>query len=448
MIRRSLAALALTLLPPAAKAHVSEQGFVLLLPTDLYILGGVATVALTVLLLTIVPAPAIARLFRPLALNLPRLPILARLTGFASLAALLLLVATGLFGPTDPMRNPLTLSVWTVFWIGIVAVQALVFDVWRWINPFIAAARLGASIGIHPPFRTRLKTGKLPALLMFLAFAGFLLADPAPTDPPRLAAIALAYVAATLAATWAFGPRWLVQGEFLTVLMRTYARVAPFGRGRLGLPGWRILKSPVPGNAFAVFMLCLLGSGSFDGLNETFWWLQILGVNPLEFPGRSAIITPTLLGLLAMNAALVLAYALTIRLGARLAGGASFTQCFRTFAPSILPIAAGYHVAHYLASFLVDIQYVQSLTSTILGGPELHVTTGFFNTLATVRVIWLTQAGAVIIGHVLAILVAHALALRLHGDHRRAMLSQLPLALFMVAYTLFGLWLLASPRGV
>ena len=70
------------------------------------------------------------------------------------------------------------------------------------------------------------------------------------------------------------------------------------------------------------------------------------------------------------------------------------------------------------------------------------------HTLATVRVIWLTQAGAVIIGHVLAILVAHALALRLHGDHRRAMLSQLPLALFMVAYTLFGLWLLASPRGV
>ena len=132
----------------------------------------------------------------------------------------------------------------------------------------------------------------------------------------------------------------------------------------------------------------------------------------------------------------------------RLAGGASFTQCFRTFAPSILPIAAGYHVAHYLASFLVDIQYVQSLTSTILGGSELHVTTGFFNTLATVRVIWLTQAGAVIIGHVLAILVAHALALRLHGDHRRAMLSQLPLALCMVAYTLYGLWLLASPRGV
>jgi hypothetical protein len=29
----------------------------------------------------------------------------------------------------------------------------------------------------------------------------------------------------------------------------------------------------------------------------------------------------------------------------------------------------------------------------------------------------------------------------------RAVLGQVPLALFMVAYTVFGLWLLATPRG-
>ena len=32
-------------------------------------------------------------------------------------------------------------------------------------------------------------------------------------------------------------------------------------------------------------------------------------------------------------------------------------------------------------------------------------------------------------------------------DVRRAVLGQAPLAAFMVAYTFFGLWLLASPRG-
>ncbi|MFN3146500.1 MAG: hypothetical protein ACE368_15255 [Paracoccaceae bacterium] len=51
-------AVALAPLPGAAAAHVSEQGFVLLLPTDLYISGGVASVALTVLLLAVLPGAA------------------------------------------------------------------------------------------------------------------------------------------------------------------------------------------------------------------------------------------------------------------------------------------------------------------------------------------------------------------------------------------------------
>ncbi|MEM1401558.1 MAG: hypothetical protein AAGF58_16840, partial [Pseudomonadota bacterium] len=73
--------------------------------------------------------------------------------------------------------------------------------------------------------------------------------------------------------------------------------------------------------------------------------------------------------------------------------------------------------------------------------------TSFFNTQATVQTIWLTQAGAVVLGHIMSVLVGHAIAERLLGDARRAAISQLPLSVFMIAYTLFGLWLLASPRG-
>ena len=59
----------------------------------------------------------------------------------------------------------------------------------------------------------------------------------------------------------------------------------------------------------------------------------------------------------------------------------------------------------------------------------------------------MTQAGAVVTGHVIALLLAHALAMRAGDGRRRAVLGQVPLALFMVAYTVFGLWLLATPRG-
>ena len=129
-------------------------------------------------------------------------------------------------------------------------------------------------------------------------------------------------------------------------------------------------------------------------------------------------------------------------------------RAFCLFAPTILPIALGYHIAHYFTSFLVDGQYALVALSDPLGtGADLlglghhFVSTGFFNSQASVRTIWLTQAGAVVVGHILAVMLAHAIALRHFGSTRRAALSQAPLALFMVLYTLFGLWLLASPRG-
>ena len=45
------------------------------------------------------------------------------------------------------------------------------------------------------------------------------------------------------------------------------------------------------------------------------------------------------------------------------------------------------------------------------------------------------QAAAIIAGHVLAVLVAHMLAGRLHPNGQGAALSQLPLTVLMIAYT-------------
>jgi hypothetical protein len=61
--------------------------------------------------------------------------------------------------------------------------------------------------------------------------------------------------------------------------------------------------------------------------------------------------------------------------------------------------------------------------------------------------IWNLQAGAIIAGHVLGVLVAHGLASRLGAEPGRALVGQLPLAALMVAYTVLGLWLLSTPTG-
>ncbi len=457
MIRIAVFLVSLALALPAF-AHVSEQGFVLLLPTDLYIAGGVASVAATVLILMALP-PEIVKGFLAPGRLWPRVPARAGLaTSMLSALLLLWLVWVGLAGSTDPLKNPLPLGIWTLWWIGLVAVQGVFGDLWRWINPFTGPATVLRRLVPRPPLRLRDGLGVWPGLGLFLVFMAFLLADPAPTDPSRLAGIVGTYWSLTLLAVLLFGRRWLVTGEFATILMRAFASVGLFGRLRrrtaIGLPGWQVLRKGPVSLSLAVFILCLLGSGSFDGLNETFWWLSVLGINPLAFPGRSAIVNETIAGLLIFNAGLVIAFWLAIWMGEVLAQGQGVTRAVRTFAPSILPIAVGYHIGHYLPTFLVDSQYALAAASDplargddLLGLGTFYVTNGFFNTQATVKVIWLSQAGAVVIGHVLAILLAHGLALRLYQDPKRALLSQLPLAIFMVAYTFFGLWLLASPRG-
>jgi hypothetical protein len=62
-------------------------------------------------------------------------------------------------------------------------------------------------------------------------------------------------------------------------------------------------------------------------------------------------------------------------------------------------------------------------------------------------VIWNLQAAAIILGHLLAVLAAHLIAWRLHKEPGKASLSQLPLTVLMVLYTVFGLWLLSTPTG-
>jgi len=441
-------------------AHASEQGFVLLLPTDAYIAAGGATVAVTIVLLALLPGGLAAALFRPVAVLATRGVTPRHLISVLAALGLGALVWRGLNGSRDPLVNPMPLFVWVVWWIAMVSAQGLICNHWRWSNPWTGpAAMIGRLTGMRAPLRYPRWLGVWPGVVVFLAYAGFLLADPAPADPGRLAVVVGLYWYVTLAGLLVFGPTWMVRAEPLTVLMRAYGRMSLLGRARgrlaIGVPGWKVLCGPKVGLGLAVFILLMLGSGSFDGLNETFWWMGILGINPLEFPGRSAVIVPNLVGLLVANAALIAGFTGCLWLGERIAGGAEpLARVFCRYAPTILPIALAYHIAHYLTSLLVDGQYVLKALNDplgrgadLLGLADYHVTTGFLNTPGTVKMIWLAQAGTVVAGHVIAILLAHAVAMQHIHSTRRAVLGQAPLALFMVLYTVFGLWLLASPRG-
>lgn len=442
----------LSCLSGSALAHASEQGFVLLLPTTLYVISGVASVALTVVLISLIPAHLARRLFHPIPLGRGIGRRGAVLTSCLSFICLFVLVLSGEFGPHDPSRNALPLAIWSVFWVAFVVFQTVFGDLWRHLNPWTGPYTFLRRFGIRPLAHLPSRLGYWPGLVSFLAFAAVLLAHPAPSDPDQLALMVSTYWLFHFAGMLAFGPRWLRRAEGLTALLTCYASIAVIGtshgQSKAGLWGWKTLIRPAPPISLAVFCIAILAVGSFDGLNETFWWFGKIGINPLEFPGRSAVVSQTLLGICFTVPALVAAYAASVWLGVRLVGQKpAFGVAFRTFAPAILPIALGYHIGHYLPSFLVEVQYVARFICDTTGSCDVQITTGFFKTLASVRVIWLSQAGAVVLGHVVAILLSHVLALRLFGSHKMAATSQSPLAVFMILYTVFGLWLLAAPRG-
>ncbi|WP_069300198.1 hypothetical protein [Neptunicoccus sediminis] len=444
----------LLLAPAAAFAHAGQQGLILLLPTEIYIISGGLAVLATVILAAMMNHAALAGLFRSIRLfDLPApAPVLLSLL---STAVFLGLVWLGLFGPYDPLANLMTLGVWTVFWIGFVILCGLFGNLWVWLNPWSGLFRLVSGGDSTPLLHLPAWVGHWPAVVLLMAFNGFGIASSHATDPRLLATLAVLYWMFTFVMMMVFGgQRWLQQGEFLTVFIGLIAKISPLRRNgalRIGAPGWRIAESGVPPLSLAVFALVLLGTGTFDGLNETFFWLVQLGINPLEFPGRSAIITETLVGLILTNICLCVIFYVCVWMTAP---QGQTGHLFRRQALTILPIALAYHFAHFLPALLVDGQHALVALSNPLGrgadylnlGP-FFVSTGFFNTTATVRMIFLSQAGAIVFGHVLAILLSHRIASEYFATRRGILISQIPLSAFMIGYTILGLWLLATPKG-
>ncbi|MFI0844152.1 hypothetical protein [Mesorhizobium sp. IMUNJ 23232] len=455
---------AFAIAPTAAFAHASDRGYVLLLPTGYYLFGGAVAVAASFLALLFVPQNTLEKLA---AWRLPLLALpdgLRFWTSLASFLTLFVLIAAGIFGSRDPLSNPLPLTVWTLVWIGLTFVQGLFGNLWYWIDPWYTLIKLA---GVLMPKNIRLKypgwLGYWPAVALFAAFAWFELIYVAPDDPYRLALAAGSYWLFTFVIMLAVGhDAWSERGEFLSVFLRMISRLGIFDAPRDGvwlrislcLPGaklWTAQPLPLSGT---LFLLLALASVSFDGFSRTFFWLGSNGINPLEFPGRSALQTINTAGLAGMFAALAAVFLICVSVGECLAGKKSARRAAGLLVWSIAPIALAYHFSHYVPAFLVNAQYAVVALSdpfgfgwNLFGTAYMPVSAGIVMGSEQAVFIWNAQAFAIIGGHVLAVLVAHGLAARLHAGSEGAPLSQLPLTLLMIGYTVFGLWLLSTPTA-
>ena len=451
-LMRGLAA-AFMLLPGAAFACALPPSVLLTLPTAHYIVGAAITVALTAILGSVSQKLPVMQAY---VIVERRVWLPVSVTSCISFLCFTGLVLIGIFGSRDPMHNLMTLVFWTGVWIALPLASMCFGNLWRAVNPWTAPVRIARTLLARTQGVGLAQFGHWPAVLGYAGFAWFQIVSVSPDDPDVLARLALGYWMLIFALAVAEGEDWLEQGEFLTVFFGYIAKIAPFWlnqdqeRTRLyaAVPGTQVLQmQPLTPSAIA-FVTLALAALTFDGLSGTFWWLDLIGQNPLEFAGRSAVIwvnSAALVSVWAITAGLILG---VLRLSRRLAGdGFSAGPVMLSF----LAIAAGYHAAHNLVTLLTTGQYTLAAINdplfrgdSFLGMPFANVSFGFLTDATSVTLIYASQFAAILGAHLLAVV----LALKVTGRHEGiSSFAHLPMTGLMVTYTIFGLWLMSTARG-
>jgi hypothetical protein len=484
---RVLVASALLARAPAAMAHGFGQRFDLPLPLWLWLTGAGATIVVTFLLIAV-----FVRESHPLQ-RYPRFDLLrwppARwvvnrgMAAFLRIVAALLFVVTllaGLLGNPDPYSNLITTMVWVVWWVGVAFFCALIGDLWSVINPwstlFAAAERAFAAMSgrrLSLALRYPGWLGAWPAVLVFLGFAWAELIWPEKNVPDRLAAVLLGYSICTWLGMFVFGREaWLRHAEAFTLAFGVLSRFAPleFVERADGTPSLYLrpfgagLVSERPVSwSFMVFVILMLATVTFDGFQETALMQRIDTFTQTSHVVASALFDLSELGLeeslvthtltlvafvIAFVAIFWIVNGISLR-GARARAGEArasthFVAC--SFVLTLVPIAVAYHLSHYFSLLLTAGQFVIPLASDPFGwGWNLFGTAGYKVNLAIVSpyVFWYSAVAIIVLGHVVAVFLAHGVAVRLFG--RQALVREVPMVVLMVGYTCLSLWILAQP---
>lgn len=465
----ALTALAVVLAPTPAFAHAIDERYDLPAPLAYFVAGAAATVALSIVVAALFArrAPSTVGSTEEFAMWIPGAPLAAlrgacRVFGVSMLA---IAMVAALWGTGNPMMNFAPTLVWIIWWVGGSLAVACIgnvwpaFDPWRtlfdWIDAL--ARRLFGREGVVLNWAWPASLGAWPAVALLLAWAGLEVVYPLAAVPYRLGYAALAWTAVSIAGMVCFGPEtWQRNGDVFAVYFATLGRFAPLavvaGENRLlvSAPGSGLVATEPASAAMVGLTLAMLSTVLFDGLLSGPYWAwfeQTLNRAMPQFLDRDGYVAGTI-GLIGVWIAFIFAYWLTCAVTAPLVRGASAAMLARRFAFTLVPIAVAYNVAHNFSSLLIQGQNAIALFSDPLGlGWNLFGTAHRHPDIGVVdaRLTWYVAIGAIVTGHVIAVWLAHRVALREWGSTRRSIAASIPLTALMVAYTAISLSVIAEP---
>jgi hypothetical protein len=357
-------------------------------------------------------------------------------------------VAWAALAGKDSLANPTFGVFYVLLWVGVVPASLLFGPFYRAVNPLrtlhLLLARATGGSAADGLVALPRWVGCWPAALGLLAFTWMELVFP---ESNYLWAVRLwcaCYATIVVVGAAVFGDRWISAADPFEALSTLVSHLSLFGRTRKGtlvvrsplrnLDGLR----PTPGVLAAASVL--VGSTAFDSFHESIAWARFTQHLQID---RMLLDTISLTG---FCAAVGLLFALATVAVPPLAGF-DRRELPGLFAHSLVPIVVGYFTAHYLSYFVeVGQQTVVHLSDPLVDGADIlgtaNLQPSYWLSLHP-TLLALLKVGAIVGGHVLAVVAAHDRAMKLL-PRRHQLTGQLPLLVVMVAYTVGGLYLLLT----
>jgi hypothetical protein len=476
------AAVGLALVPQPASAHAIDAAFQLPVPLWLYLAGAAVAVGASFVVTVVATHDATDPAYRTRPVPPGVAAVLRIVLRVLGLAWWYGAIAVGFaIGDISPLPAVL---LWIGLWVALPIVAAVAGNPWPSLSPFRTtyvaldwiARRFGAErLDLGLPYPRGL--ARWPAAVLLAAGLWCELVLPGSDMAVTVATILAGYTVLTVVGMALFGPvAWLRDAELFEVLLGWLGRIGPLARRsvshelcesceeacspercidcpecsvaaddderRAELRTWFVglTEASPPGWSDAAFILLVLAGVTYDGLRETAfgaWLLETLltpitgalGVTSLAF-----LLTDTAAMALVI-AAFLLAFTSVLALSRALAPGSTLRPA--AYASTLLPIAAGYLIAHYLTLVIRGVIWLPAL----LVDPLMSLAPDI--SWIPAGAIWYLSVAAIVGGHIAGIVLAHRLALR--DAPQRPTVAGLPMVALMIGYTVLSLWIIAQP---
>jgi hypothetical protein len=381
-------------------------------------------------------------------------------------------VLAGLLGTQDPDDNLNLTLFWEVFLLGFVYATAVIGNVYALANPWETLVKLmgrNRTASGRGRYQYAESLGYWPAVACYIALIWLeLFTIP---GPRALSLILLGYSALTFAGAWLFGaPAWFKHCELFSVLLRVVGTLAPLAyrpdareqrsHVQLRWPLVGIFEEHPRSISFVVFVLCLLAGTTYDGMHQTLFWKGLYWhrLLPMFQAWRGGHVPDSTLehwydvyqrlGLVVFPFLYLGIYLAILRLGKAAAHTAlSVHSMAVAFILSILPIALVYNMAHYYTLILIRLRVLPYLFTDPFGYEwnPLHLPHLGDPPILKMAMVWHVEVGLILCGHIAAVWLAHRIALHMFASRREAVMSQVPMLILMLAYTVIGLWVISLP---